>query len=174
MARAFWTARVPLRRSQGRPEVRDRLRHRSLEAVDVPPHRRSRPRLWRANSGRRRGDVGGLSRGARYRLRSGAGISVRQAHERREVRANLLGRLAREISGNTPALDTVRLGLNGALDDDAVEGLAHLAQRILQLASRLAKSGISAARASSSLSPRGASSGTNGPSRQSRRPGSAL
>jgi EAL domain len=127
-------------------------------------------------------------------LRSGTGLSVRQTDERAEFRADLLGRLAHLPSF---AALLVRWGVDLRDRRPTAERSASCARRIprgrsremttsrlsqartrskdsctatsvsLSEASSVAKSGISAARASRSFSARGASSATNGLSRQS-------
>ena len=84
-------AGLPVRRAQGRPPIRRRLRNRSREAGDVPADCRSGRRRGCALGGGGRGKPRRFSRRARTRLPPGAGLSPCGAHDGADVHAERAG-----------------------------------------------------------------------------------
>ena len=168
----------------------------SIEAVGLPPHARASQILWLTHCRRWHRDLVGLLDGAGSRVRSGARVSICKAYERREVHANLLvraaclscpatleidrtaqhrrrqraaGRNGRATQAGFPTGTPSRSGAERPTLHTTMRSKASRTARSVSfsVASSMLKSGMSEARASRSLSARGASSATNGLSRHS-------
>ena len=79
MAVSAGTSELPVRRTEGRPAIYQRLRGRPAEADGMPAYRRAGPGQRRPRHRPGRGDPRRFSRRSRHGVRSGPGLPVRQA-----------------------------------------------------------------------------------------------